>query len=145
MTVTAERIDYVYEQRSLDYIARETGLSIRTVQQSLDGTISLTPHITNPIRSLFQREAYRRLQDAGFSPHQANRYRSYSVSTINEVTESITDKIEYLAGGLLGERQYEEGIIYDQEEYDNLFAEAIADIRYGMRNSEKIYEQWMDY
>lgn len=145
MSVITDQINFMADEHTLGWVSLQTGLSTVTVQRVLDGTIDVTADISQPIRNAYQRDAYDRMKITGFSNEEASYYRSYSPNTVLNMMGNLSEKINYLATGYLGVMQEESGKWFTDEEYDIEFVNAYTQIQEGIRNSEKTYQDWMDY
>ena len=144
-TRTAAQLSFVADTRSDAWIAQETGIPRSTVGFVRRGERDLPEQYSTAIRALYQREAYDRMKETGFSAMQANRFRSYAPDSVRYYMAEVSNKISELAWGLaiqLKESDEESGIFNSLESY---YQDAADQIKEGFQHSIKQKEDWDQY
>lgn len=144
-TITSRRLSFIHDVRSDAWIAQETGIPRSTLGFVRRGERTLPPQYRDQLRRVYQREAYGRLRDTGFSTDQARRFSWYVPERITEVRQQLEEQIDYLARGRvvqMKKRAMEAGETLDE---DQALSESRDAIRSGLRKSKKPLELWVDY
>lgn len=132
---------YVAERRSFAYIAREIGLPYRTVLTLRRGELDISSAFKSSIRNLYQREAYQRLRDVGYSYHEARRWSSYNPERVGLRSHTLRLKIADLAQGAVASKLRKEGLAITKRNIDSYFDEMYNKVKRGIQHSRKTTEE----
>lgn len=139
------QLSFVSITQSDAWIARETGIPRSTIGFARRGDRDLPAQYETAMRALYQREAYTRMKEIGFSAPQANRFRSYAPSTVLSYMREVSNKIEELSYGLairLKSDDESSGIIKPLSSYLDESRESITK---GFQHSLMPKEEWDKY
>ncbi len=141
MGLVQRRIDYMRQRLDNKQIADTLGVGYFVLDQIYAGTIRLEPEEATALRSLYEREVYSRLKDAGLSANQANRFRWYAPERALGIEDDMRVKVMELTMGYVTARAVTDGRdIASFEDIDLYWAEGQAKILEGLANSDKPYE-----
>lgn len=144
-TIDQRRIGFLTDHRSDIWIARETGIPRATVGFVRRGERQLPAQYTASLRNAFQREAYGRMREIGFSSHQAKRFSWYAPESIRIRIADMKLTVNKLTLGVSAQKERKlrkEGIPYDEVE---LWADTWDDIVEGLQRSKKTIEDIGEY
>ena len=141
----ARQLAYVAEQRSYAYVARATGIPYRTVLAMRAGTMKISSEFTRSMRNMFQREAYRRLKEVGFSVSESRRWSWYNPEQVVIKSMSLIAKIGELATGAVAAKLHSLGLPTTPGTIDDLFDDMYRAVKEGIQRSVEPTEIWMDY
>lgn len=145
MSTAQRRLGYVMENNSLADVSSMSGISESKLTTLFESDTALSRSDDLAIRATYQREAYARMRDAGFSSAQASRFKWYTPEAARERETSVRDKIETLTKGTfaaMSAKLDRAGEDYDPE---LLYYESEESVYEGFRKSKEPYERWMDY
>ncbi|GAJ09320.1 unnamed protein product [marine sediment metagenome] len=145
ISLFARQLSYIAEKQSYAAIARSTGIPYRSVLAMREGKIKISSVFKKSIRNMYQREAYGRLKDTGFSSSQARRWSWYKPEKVVVQTYSLSYKIGELATGALAGKLKKEGLDITKVNVDDLFDEMYEKIKIGIQISIEPTEIWFDY
>ncbi len=140
-----KQLFYIAEQRSWAYVARQTAIAYRKVLSLRSGLVDVIPAMRTSIRNAYQREAYSRLRDDGFSFHQARRWSSYGTETTRLKVQSMRLKIAELATGATAAKIRQKGLDTSIFNVNRYYDEMYAKVKEGITSSPLTTEQILDY
>lgn len=132
---------YIAQKQSFAAIARATGIPYRTVLALREREITLTTAMKQGLRNMFQREAYGRLRQTGFSANEARRWSWYRPERVTIKALTMKNKISYLATGAVAQKMEAEGIPTSKEATDALFDDMYEKVKEGISTSDKSTEE----
>lgn len=142
--IAQRRLGFVFEQRSYGWIARESGIPRSTVRYAALGERVLPTQYQSTLRNLYQREAYKRLGDVGFSPHQARRFSSFAPASVSIKILDMRLKVQDLTIGAVGREMEDLDLPGVFDDYPDLWNEMYEQVLEGMQKSKKPWEE-LDY
>lgn len=143
--VFIRQIAYIAEGQSFAAIARMTGIAYRTVLAIRTGKVSLTSAFKTSIRNMYQREAYGRLRETGFSASQARRWSWYRPERVVIHELSLKHKIAELATGAVASKLHALGLPTTKGRVDEMYDEMYQAVKVGIQQSIEPIEVIYDY
>lgn len=140
-----KQLFFMAEQRSWAYVARQTNIAYRKLLSLRSGTVDVIPAFRQSIRNAYQREAYSRLREVGFSSHQARRWSSYSTAEVRLKEQGLRLKIAELAIGATASHLHHSDLEVTSTYVDRYFGSMYEKIREGILDSPKSTEEIFDY
>lgn len=101
-SVAQNRIEFISVTRSDTWIAAQTGIPRSTVGFVRRGERDLPSKYQTTLRNAFQREAYARMRETGFSTTQARRYSWYSTEQISYRISEMRLLVDRFTAGAVG-------------------------------------------
>ncbi|MBA7573664.1 hypothetical protein ES708_15462 [subsurface metagenome] len=143
-TLAQRRIIFLSQKRSDSWIAGQTGIPRSSVGYVRRGERSLSPAYNRLLRNTYQREAYGRMRETGFSATQARRFSRYAAESVSvKIGEMklLVNKFTLGAVGMETVRLKREGISYD---IDDLWDDMKQKIIKGLQESRESVEEFAD-
>lgn len=139
------QLSYIAETNSFAAIARMTGIAYRTVLAMRTGKVSLTSAFKTSIRNAYQRTAYGRLRETGFSASEARRWSWYRPerAVIHEL--SLKHKIAELTTGAVASKLNALGLPTTKGSVEDLYDEMYEAVKMGIQRSIEPIEVVYDY
>ena len=138
--IAVRRLNYVAEQRSLGWIARESGIPRSALARLAEPGRIIPRQYETSLRNMYQRESYRRLREVGFSFHQARRFSSHAPESVSIKTLDMHLIIQDLTIGAVAREHEEMGLPEYSPISADLWDEMYTDIRDSMQKSKKPWE-----
>ncbi len=145
MPLFVRQLSYIAKEQSYAAIARTIGMAYRTVLAMRTGKLKIASVFKSSIRNMYQREAYGRLRDTGYSTSEARRWSWYRPEEVVIKAQSLKYKIGELATGALAAKLRKEGISTSIGATEDLFDEMYQKIKEGIQRSIEPTEIWLDY
>lgn len=140
-----KQLFYVAVERSYAFIARITGIPYRTVLAMRAGKIAIKSEFARSLRNMYQREAYGRLRETGYSATEARRWSWYAPERAVIKEFSLKAKIADLATGALASKLKKEGVPTSRKAIDDMYDEMYEKVKKGIETSIEPTETIMDY
>ena len=140
----ARQLAYVAEQRSYAFIARSTGIPYRQVLAMRAGKLKISSEFATSIRNMYQREAYGRLRETGFSTYEARRWSWYTPERVVIKSLSLKARIAELATGAVAAKLRSLGIPTSPKAVDDWYDEMYEKVRVGISRSLHTTEELME-
>lgn len=139
------QLSYIAEKQSYAAISRTTGIPYRTVLAMRTGTIGASTTAKRALRNMYQREAYGRLRETGYSSSQARRWSWYKPERVVVNTYSLRFKIGELATGALAAKFRQHGIPTSIGAVSEMYDDMYERVKKGIIRSIEPSEIWFDY
>lgn len=143
-TLAQRRIMFLSQKRSDSWIAGQTGIPRSTVGYVRRGERILNPAYSRLLRNTYQREAYGRMRETGFSATQARRFSRYAAESISlKIGEMKLLVNRFTTGAVAMEigKLQREGISYDIDDLWNDMKQRIIE---GLQDSKEPVEEFAD-
>ena len=144
MTIAQRRIEFIRSTRSDRWIARESGIPRSTIGYVRRGERVLSTDQQKLMRNVYQREAYSRMRDTGFSRTQARRYTWYATETTGRMLSEMKLVVDRFTAGAVGSqisKLRRAGLSYDE---DALWKEMRQKVIEGLQRSKHPVEDFPD-
>ena len=125
-------------------MSRETGIPRSTLGFVRRGERKLPSGYQSSVRNLYEREAYRRMRETGFSRTQARRYQWYAPESIRLKESEMKLLVNRYTTGVVGmetAKLRRAGVSFDM---DKLWKDAKAKIIAGLQKSKEPVETFAD-
>jgi hypothetical protein len=139
------QVNYMLENKSMNWVARNTGLTNHTLRQLVKTDKPLTATVRTAIKNAYHRESYGRLRDVGFSSQQAKIYSRKIPEIASAWEANMMLKIADLTSVHVARRLLRDDIPATQANIDKYFDIIYKQVTEGIRKSRVNPEDWLDY
>jgi hypothetical protein len=145
ISAALRQLFYVAETQSFASIARSTGIPYRTVLAMRSGKIDLSSTFKNSLRNMYQRTAYGRLRNIGFSASESRRWSWYRPERVVVHEASLKYKIGELTTGAVAAKLRAKGLPTTEGTVSDLFDQMYEKVKEGIQRSIEPTEIIYDY
>jgi len=145
LTASQRRLGFLLQSKSYTYVAAQSGIPRTTLWRAQQGIKPLPKKYTASLRNTYQRDAYKRLHDSGFSATNAKNLSWYSPESARLKEAEMKMLVnKYTLGGLWQAKwkAQREGRSFDADaEYERIKANVIK----GLQKSKHDWQLMAEY
>jgi len=145
LTIAQRRLSLLLQKKSYTYVSTQSGIPRSTLWYAQAGIRKLPAKYASALRNTYQREAYHRLHDSGFSAINAKNLSWYAPESVRLKEAEMKLLVnKYTLGGLHQAKwkAQREGRDFDQDaEYEKMKAKVIE----GLQKSKVDWQLMGEY